>query len=69
MMTMVKVENTIQAALLALSGRCDGASTQDRQGFNGRDTEFGKSLAAQISAGRALSFKQLIAAHKMLADL
>lgn len=65
-MTTITVENTIESALCALSERCDGAATDDGQGFNGRDTQFGKSLANQIRTGRTLSLKQLQAAHKML---
>lgn len=34
----------------ALSGVCDGAHTQDGSGFNGGDSHFGKSLAAQNPA-------------------
>ena len=33
-------------AVVALAQRCDGASTQDGQGFNGTDAKYGKQLAA-----------------------
>lgn len=56
----------IQDALLFLASRCDGAFKLDGQGFNGRDTKFGKSLAEQISNGRTLSDKQLRSARRML---
>lgn len=35
----------VHASLRYLAARCDGAVTQDRQGFNGLDTNIGKSLA------------------------
>jgi hypothetical protein len=56
----------IAEALLYLAGRCDGAVSKDGQGFNGRDAEFGHSLANQLEAGRTLSPKQRAAATKML---
>ena len=49
-----------------MAGRCDGAVSKDGQGFNGRDAEFGHSLANQIQAGRTLSPKQRTAAVRML---
>lgn len=52
-------------ALQALSARCDGASASDGMGFNGRDTGFGKSLAAQ-SKLKTLSEAQQIHGIKML---
>lgn len=36
---------TVHAQLRYLAARCDGAVTQDGQGFNGLDTNIGKSLA------------------------
>jgi SNF2 family DNA or RNA helicase len=63
---MQKTEETIatlQKAAQALAGVCDGARTHDRSGYNGGDTEFGKSLAAQVR----WSPKQAICAQKMLA--
>jgi hypothetical protein len=56
----------ITDAVVFLADRCDGARTLDRQGFNGRDTEFGKSLARQIRDGKDLTEKQIRAARKML---
>lgn len=53
------------SALQYLSTVCDGANSKDGQGFNGRDTGFGKSLAEQ-SRERTLSPKQQQAAIKML---
>jgi hypothetical protein len=52
-------------ALTYLAGNCDGAQRRDAQGFNGRDTRFGKSLAQQIQQGRTLSDKQLTAGLKI----
>ncbi len=56
----------LEKALIYLAGRCDGAIKQDGQGFNGRDTEFGHSLAEQILRGRTLSPKQRSAAERMV---
>lgn len=53
---------TILNAVKALANVCDGASTRDHVGFNGRDTDFGKSLAQRSW----LTEKQQIAALKML---
>lgn len=59
--------DTIEDALLALHARDqDHASQLNGVGFNGRDTGFGNSLAEQVEAGRKLSPKQLVAAHRML---
>lgn len=43
---MTGVSFSIQQAVRAIAARCDGARDQDGMGFNGRDTSFGKSLAA-----------------------
>ena len=53
-------------ALLHLSRRCDGAVTLDDQGFNGRDSVFGKSLAAQLTNGKQLTEAQINAGYKMI---
>lgn len=67
MVTPIKRElNVIEKALLGLSGVCDGAHSHDNQGFNGTDSPYGKSLAAQIEAGRKLSYKQAQGAIKLL---
>lgn len=64
---MQQVENTIEAALVEMHLRdLDHASIENGVGFNGRDTEFGNSLANQILAGRTLSFRQRSAAYRML---
>lgn len=55
----------LEAAILYLAGRCDGAVARDGAGFNARDTEFGHSLADQIAQGRTLSPKQKTAATKV----
>lgn len=52
----------IHEAVKALARQCDGALRQDNVGFNGTDTRFGHSLAAQAR----LSEKQRCAAVKML---
>lgn len=59
--------NSIETALLALSAvDQDYATTANNVGFNGRDTQFGNSLATQVRAGKTLSDKQKVAAYKML---
>jgi SNF2 family DNA or RNA helicase len=63
-MTDTTTTQTIQNAVRALAARCDGAATQDGMGFNGRDTSFGKSLAA--IPGDFWTLKQLQAAERML---
>lgn len=64
---MTETKNTIESALLALSAMdTDMARVQNGVGFNGRDTDFGNSLAQQIRDGRTLSDKQKAAAYKML---
>lgn len=52
----------VHDALRRLASVCDGAREQDGMGFNGLDSNFGKSLAAQSS----LSPRQAIAAREML---
>lgn len=61
-----RVHNVIELVLLALSGVCDGAHSQDGQGFNGTDSQFGKSLAKQVNEGKRLSRKQAENAVKIL---
>jgi SNF2 family DNA or RNA helicase len=56
----------IQKAIASLANVCDHAFSEDGKGFNGRDAEFGHSLAEQIETGRSLSPNQLNAAFKML---
>lgn len=61
----------IEEALALLAGQCDGARSEDQRGFNGRDSDFGKSLAAAIAAspkaaGLRLSAGQTRSALKML---
>lgn len=61
------MSNTVEAALLALSARDqDHARLDNGIGFNGRDTGFGNSLAAQVASGRTLSPKQYGTAYRML---
>jgi len=62
--TDTDTRHTIQNAVRALAGTCDGAKTRDDHGFNGRDTRFGKSLAAIPHDN--WSEKQLSCAHRML---
>lgn len=57
---------SIKDGLIFLSNRCDGAKGQDGIGFNGGDTEFGKSLAAKVRLDNKLTKKQLETAQMML---
>lgn len=72
MQTKIEPKNhpAIADALMHLARQCDGARTRDKVGFDGTDTEFGKSLAGQCDPDserhRNLSLKQHLAAHKML---
>lgn len=52
-------------SLVYLSGVCDGATTRDGAGFNGRDSRFGKDLAVKPQRC-ALTGEQMKAAQKML---
>lgn len=59
--------HTIERALLSLASvDGDHARVLNGVGFNGRDTDFGNSLAAQLRGGRTLSARQRAAAYKML---
>lgn len=61
----ITVEGTVTElmnACRALAGVCDGAVTEDNRGFNGCDSGFGKSLAAQST----WTPRQTLAAQKML---
>lgn len=60
--TKMDIEGKILEALQALASVCDGATSQDERGFNGGDTGFGKSLAAQAT----LTPKQISAGYNML---
>ena len=62
---MPAVAYSIQQAVRVIASRCDGAREQDGIGFNGRDSHFGKSLAAIPHDN--WSPKQLECAHRMLA--
>jgi SNF2 family DNA or RNA helicase len=58
-----KEENAdLLAALKILSGVCDGAHAKDHVGFNGGDSQFGKSLATRTY----LTDRQAEAARRML---
>ena len=57
--------DAVAACLQSLAGMCDGARERDGCGFNGTDTNFGKSLAAR-SMDRPLSDGQCFAAGKMV---
>lgn len=56
----------VKSALLILAGVCDGATKRDNVGFNGTDSNFGRSLARQVKEELDLTPKQLESACKML---
>lgn len=53
-------------SLLFLAGRCNGASSRDDVGFNGADTDFGRSLALQVEKGVRLTASQQFKALEMM---
>lgn len=58
---------TIEEALFALADRDhDHASIRNAEGFNGRDSELGNSLARWVRSGRDLTPRQAQAAYRML---
>lgn len=52
------LKTTLHYCLAYLAGQCDHATSRDDVGFNGRDTDTGHSLVAQLRAGHELSAKQ-----------
>ena len=58
--------DVIARAITHLASVCDGAHAEDGVGFNGGDTAFGRSLAAQIESGRPMTANQARAAAHML---
>lgn len=54
------------SAILQLDGDCDGATTWDGQGFNGRDTRFGKDIARVIRMGYTLTPGQIETIYTIL---
>lgn len=65
-MTYTDNEEIIIAATISLAAVCDYATSQDGQGYNGRDTEFMHSVVEQHNNGRRLTQKQLRAMYKTL---
>lgn len=59
--------NTAEDFIMSLAGVCDGANQHDNAGFSGADVEFGHSLAARATQGRAFTVKQAHAVLKMVA--
>lgn len=53
-------------SIVFLARCCDGAASEDGQGFNKVDVSFGRSLANQIQAKGSLSEKQLSCALRMV---
>lgn len=48
----------IEEAILHLTDKCDGAASQDGQGWNKFDANFGRSISENIRSGRSLTHKQ-----------
>lgn len=46
---------TLEEALVFMAGRCDGATSEDGQGFNKRDAIFGKAMAEKVKSGKLLT--------------
>ncbi len=61
----IEVEQ-LQKAVKYLAGVCDGAVNKDGQGFNGRDADFGHSLANQEkwTTGQAKAAKNMLRTYK-----
>jgi Helicase conserved C-terminal domain/SNF2-related domain len=57
---------TIEQCVTYLSGRCDGAQSEDGRGFNGGDAGFGKSIAALIAGGGRLTDGQARSSLSMI---
>lgn len=53
-------------AVCYLASVCDGAHSNDKHGFNGRDTNFGHAMANRITAGQSLSPNMIRSIGKML---
>lgn len=60
-------DRRLEQAILYLAGRCDGANSEDGQGFNKLDTGFGRWLANRIESKQPLISVHAEAALKMLA--
>ncbi|MEG3440168.1 DEAD/DEAH box helicase [Pannus brasiliensis CCIBt3594] len=59
-------DKRLEAAILYLAGRCDGARQKDGVGFNGTDTKFGHWLADRIAEGKPLLKSNAEAGLKMI---
>jgi hypothetical protein len=57
---------TAEFLVCKLANMCDGAASEDGNGFNKNDTDFGHSLASAAAAGRAWTIKQAAAALKII---
>lgn len=55
---------TLERAFLYLFGRCDGARTEDKAGFNRWDAEWARSAEPRIASGRG--FSNVESAHRIL---
>jgi hypothetical protein len=56
----------IRAAMMHLRSVCDGATTQDLEGFSGADAPYGHRMAAELAAGRELDPDEQQVAREIL---
>ena len=61
-----KIRSSLEQAIAYLANRCDGAFSDDSQGFNGFDASYGHWLADRITDGKPLLRKWAASAYKML---
>ena len=59
-------EMNLEAALVFMADRCDGANSIDGQGFNRQDAIFGKAMAAKVRDGRKLASHEYKDVYAML---
>ena len=57
---------TLVGALLFLADRCDGAHSEDGQGFNKLDASFGKAMAEKVRSGQKLTIREYKDVHRVL---
>jgi hypothetical protein len=58
--------DSVKEALKHLNGNCDGAKSNDGEGFGRYDTAFGKEMAKKITRGEDLTPMEYFKACKML---
>ncbi len=56
----------LEAALLFMADRCDGAASEDGKGFNKNDSLFGKAMADKVRTGKRLTHDEYKSAYKII---